>query len=327
MKDEYCLAIRRPVGAREVEEYNAFGPWIQAVKKASDLPPRFDPYWAELSSAVFVVKVPYHVERREAFAGSDLYKQVFAIGADGLILLGVEGGSVSRRDLGYGRIAAISLVTQLLDGRLLFEESGGGSGLELCFNTVSSPLAMDLVDAARQKAAAAGRAANSTVTPRSPGPDLARAPGEEDMLSVNLLAELREREGDLSLVAYQGACVFVSSHEAAERSLGKRLVDRLRRFYIDPVLLLEGHSELVLLHRSRDPRRRKNARGYGYAITWLPFSSIKAVSLEPRRLENSAQATVLRLASTGRDYELYFASSPEGVLPRLEALVSAFSGH
>jgi hypothetical protein len=321
MKDEYCLAIRRPVGAREVEEYNAFGPWIQAVKKASDLPPRFDPYWAELSSAVFVVKVPYHVERREAFAGSDLYKQVFAIGADGLILLSVEGESVLRRDLGYSRIAAISLVTQLLDGRLLFEESGGGGSLELGFNTVSFPLVMDLVDAARENAVAAGRAAPSA--PHSPGPDLARAPGEEDMLSVNFLTEFRAREGALSILAYQGACVFVSPPEAEGRSLGRRLVDKLRRFYIDPVMLLEGRSDLIVLRRSCDPRRRKNARGYGYAITWLPFTSLKDVVLEPRRLENGAQATALRLVSVGRDYEAFFATAPEGSLPRLKALVSS----
>jgi hypothetical protein len=326
MKDEYCLAIRRPVGAREVEEYNAFGPWIHVVEKASDLPPRFDPYWAELAKAAHVFKVPYCVERREAFAGSDLYKQVFAIGADGLILLGVEGGSVSRRDLGYDRIAAISLVSLLLDGRLLFEESGGGSGLELGFNTVSSPLVMDLVDAVRENAAAASRAADSSSAPHSPGPDLARAPGEEDMLSVNLLAEFREREKGLSLLAYQGACVFVSPSEAAGRSLIRRLGDKLHRFYSDPVMLLEGPSELVLLRRSCDPRRRKNARSYGYVITWLPFSSLKGIRFEPRRLENSAQATVLCLSSTGCDYELYFASPPEGVLPRLEAL-AAFGGH
>lgn len=231
MKDEYCLAIRRPVGAREVEEYNASGPWIQAVKSASDLPPRFDPYWGELSRAARIVKVPYRVERRE----------VFAIGPDGLILLSVEGDSVSRRDFGYGRIAAISLVSELLDGHLVFEGSDGGRGLELGFNTVSSPLVMELVEAAREKAVAAGGAFDF-VGP-SPGPDIARAPGEEDMLSANLFAEFREREGDLSLVAYQGACVFVSPLEAAGRSLGRRLVDKLRRFYLDPekALASSGH--------------------------------------------------------------------------------------
>jgi hypothetical protein len=325
MKDEYCLAIRRPVGSREVEEYNAFGPWVQAVKKVSDLPPRFDPYWAELSNATRIVKVPYRVERREAFAGSDLYKQVFAIGPDGLILLSVEGDSVSRRDFGYGRIAAISLVSQLLDGHLVFEDSGGGCGLELGFNTVSSLLVMDLVDRARENMTAAGRAATSA--PHSIGPDLARAPGKEDMLSANLLAEFRAREGALSIVAYQGACVFVSPPEAEGRSLGRRLIDKLRRFYIDPVMLLEGHSELILLRRSDDPRRRKNARGYGYAITWLPFTSLLGVGLEPRRFENGAQVTVLRLASAGRDYEVFFASAPEGSLPRLKALVSLSVGH
>lgn len=322
MKDEYCLAIRRPVGAREVEEYNAFGPWLQAVTKASDLPPRFDPYWTELSKAASIVKLPYRVERREAFAGSDLYKQVFAVGPESLLLLSVDGDSVSRRDLGYGRVATISLVSQLLDSHLLFEEAGGGSGLELGFNTVSSPLVMDIVDLARRRVVSAGPGA-ARRPGFGPGPDLARAPGKEDMLSANLLADFRAREGELSIVAYQGSRVFVSPAEGEGRSLGRRLANKLRRLYLDPEMLLEGPAELILLRRSRDPRRRKNARGYGYAITWLPLSSLRGVGLEPRKLENGAHAVVLRLASTGSDYELYFVSAPEEAVQRLAAIAVA----
>ena len=87
MRDEYVAEPRRPAGERERREYDAFGPWMQRVRRAEELPPRFDAFWPELSAAEAVAKVPYRVERRKALPGSDLYERVLGLCPEGLVLL------------------------------------------------------------------------------------------------------------------------------------------------------------------------------------------------------------------------------------------------
>jgi hypothetical protein len=313
--DDYVEVAVRSVGEREKREYNSFGPWVQEIKDLDDLPPRFDSYRDELRSAVFLAKVPYHVERREALPGSDLYEHLLAILPDALALFSLQGGSILRRDLRYGRIASISLVSVLLDGLLVVEDADG-LGLELHFNTVSAKLVRNIVDLVRARCRdSKGRAEDSG---RIPGPDLAADPGEDDVLYANLLAELRSREAPLSLLAYQDPC-RLKTRGTERRSLGRRLLDELRRYYLGSVMLLEAQSELIIVRDSTEMRRRK-FRGYRYEIAWLPFSSVKGARLEERTLPNEAVASVLHLSASSREYEFYFVAPPEPAVKRLAAL-------
>jgi hypothetical protein len=312
---EYVETAWRGVGEREKSEYNSFGPWVQEIQGASDLPPRFDPQWDELKTAVLIAKVPYHVERRDALPGSDLYEHLLAVEPEALVLLSLQGGSVARRELGYGRIASISLVSALLDGHLVVEDAEGES-LELRFNTVSAKLMRKVIDLVRDRCrASSGRPEDSG---RTLGPDLAAAPGESDTLYANLLVEFRSREAPVSLLAYQGACRLKARD--AGRPLGRRVLDELRRRYLDSVMLLEARSELIFVRRSTEIRRRK-PRGYRYEIAWLPFSSIKDLRLEERTLPNDAVVSVLHLSASTREHELYFEAPPEEARARLAAIL------
>jgi hypothetical protein len=315
MKDDYKAAAVREVGDRERNEYNTFGPWVQEVKSADDLPPRFDTYWEQLRSAARLLKVPYHVERREALPGSNLYEHVIAFVNDGIILVSIEGDSTVRRDLGYARVSSISLSIELLDGRLVFREAGG-PGIKLHFNAVSEPLAREIVDLvrARCQAAANGWGAEGL----TPGSDLVSPPGKADAFFSNLLAEFHAHDSASALLAYQGPSP-IESLGGGSRSLGQRLWALFRRAYLSSAMILQARAELILVRASREIRRKKTG-GYWYETLWLPFSSLRGAKLEPRTLENGGRVFVLFIEASDGEYDFNFASPPDAAYSRLKQL-------
>jgi hypothetical protein len=316
MKLDYVPKAVRGVGERERREYDAFGPWVMEVKESQELPPSFDPYWNELRSAAIVAKVPYHVERRDALPGSELYEHLIAVGSEALTLLSIKAGSAQRRNLDYARVSSISLVSSLLDGHLVIGDASGQS-LELGFNTVSEKLVRAVIDRIRPRCLAPGRRTKAAL----PGPDLVLPPGEDDSLFMNKLAEFRSTEAPVALLAYQEPCrVKLRDPEALSPVL--RALATLRRRYFDSVMLLETTSELILLRESDGLRRRK-ARGHRYEITWLPLASLKGVAVEELAVSRGAFASIVHLSVVGHEYALYFAAPPDSAVTRLEALVAA----
>jgi hypothetical protein len=316
VKPGYAAKAVRGVGEREIREYDGFGPWALRIEEANDLPPRFDPYWGELRSASIVAKLPYHVERREALPGSELYEHLVAVGDEGLVLLSLKGASIQRRELGFGQLASISLVSALLDGHLILEEFGGRS-IDLGYNTVSEKLIQEIVDQVRRRCFLSGLRAGEAEL--RPGPDLVAPPDDGDILFKNLLAGLRSRESPLSLIAYQ-ASSRLRPREEEGRSIARRVLDGLHRRYFCSVMLLEASSELILVRDSTGMRRRK-ARGYRYEVTWLPLAGLDGARIEERSVSKGSFESVLRLSASGRELELSFARPPEEGLARLGTIV------
>jgi hypothetical protein len=315
MRDDYAAVARRSARERERAEYNQFGPWMQAVKSASELPPRFDAYWEELSAASVVAKVPYRVERREALPGSDLYEELFAVLPEGLLFLGIEGGSVRRVDLPYEKISWIALVVDLLDARFIVGLSEGDRR-EMSFNAVSEPLALEIASIVRSRL----RASVEPARPREL-PDFVAAPRlADDFLFDNLLGMLRRREKVLSLVAYQGPYRVAPSAEG-KRSPLWLLREAFSPTYLDSSMILELPGELVVVQLGREARRSR--KGHRVETAWVPLSSLLPPRIEERRLANGGLVYALLLETKGGGRELLLASPPEASLARLAALASA----
>jgi hypothetical protein len=315
MKDEYVALSVREVGERERNEYNAFGPWIQEIKGAEDMPPRFDSYWDQCREAARVIKVPYHVERREALPGSNLYEHVMAFGNDGIMLISIEGDSTVRRDLAYSRLSSVSLSIELLDGRLAFREAGG-PGVKLHFNAVSEPLAREFVDLVRSRCQALSPVRSGEG--RMPGPDLVAPPGKNDVFFSNLFREFHSRDSASSLLAYQCPST-IQSLAGKNRSLGQRLLALFRGAYLSSSMILQTRAELILVRASREVGRKKSG-SYWYETLWLPQSSLRGAKLETRSLGNGGVISVLFIESSDGEYEFNFSEPPALAYARLKEL-------
>lgn len=121
----------------DLREYDRFGPWIDTVTEAIDMPRRFRPWWPELSAAPHLVKVPRSYDRSQIRPGMDLYEMVIAALPDRLCILRAMPHEVVRRDVARDEVVASVRHTNLLYGlwSLLLAD---GSRVDMEFNTVSA---------------------------------------------------------------------------------------------------------------------------------------------------------------------------------------------
>lgn len=119
------------------KEYDAFGPWVDAVRSAADMPPCFRAAYGQHRDARFLLKVPIAADRQEVRPGMNLYRQVLAVHDDRIAVLWVEGGTIVTRTISWSDIAAIRSATNLLRANwtLLL---GNGETIAVDYNAVST---------------------------------------------------------------------------------------------------------------------------------------------------------------------------------------------
>jgi hypothetical protein len=69
--------------------------WALAVTSLEEMPPRLDPWYAELAASTLILKIPREVDRLDAKAGDNLYRNLLRV-----------GGEPRRREARFGQIAA-----------------------------------------------------------------------------------------------------------------------------------------------------------------------------------------------------------------------------
>ena len=127
---------RAAVDPDDLREYDRFGPWIDKVTDAVDMPRRFHPWWDELSLAQFLLKVPRSYDRAQVRPGMDLYESVIAVFPDRLCILHASPSEIVRRDVARDEVVATIRYSNLLTGRwsLLLSDA---SSVTVEFNNVS----------------------------------------------------------------------------------------------------------------------------------------------------------------------------------------------
>lgn len=129
---------RKAAAPEDLAEYDAFGPWIDQVRSEIGMPRVFRPWYAEFSAAQFLLKIPRDVDRSAARPGMDLYAAVLAVHSDGVCLLRLEDGHVTRQDAAWPQVVACGTYTNLLLARwsLLLAD---GSAIHVRYNSVGTP--------------------------------------------------------------------------------------------------------------------------------------------------------------------------------------------
>jgi hypothetical protein len=123
----------------DLREYDRFGPWVDEITERVDMPRRFRPWWPELSTARYLLKVPRPYDRAQIRPGMDLYGAVIAVFPDRVCVLRAEPTEVVRRDVARNEVVASIRYCNLLRARwsLLLADSGrveiefGGSSLPI----------------------------------------------------------------------------------------------------------------------------------------------------------------------------------------------------
>lgn len=279
-------------------EYDRFGPWAVQISEEDPPPPLFAEYLTRAERPLLAVKIPRHVERRNARPGMDLYDYLVALYEDDLVILQRDGHQVRADGCHYQDVQHVRVSRSLLRGNIHLGLPG--RPYDLPYNTVSDDLMLRLVDVVRQR-----YAREPSALPSWPELQL-----DESVLSFyfeRLLAAERRRGRGMRLLAAQGTVPVASREMSALRRLLFRVVDKR---------LLEGMHfcdgrELMTLTRGKAFAYRWEVE-YGIETTWLPVRNISAVEL---RADPSNAAISLTLRTAAGDCSFAFADTNDTLAP------------
>lgn len=259
-------------------EFDAFGPWIDEVRTADQVPPLYRAHPIDLEAARVVLKVPRPIERRNASPTMNLYDHLLIAGTDALTVLSREGDAYRERSVPYDRVGASQLSVSLLDGRLRLLDATPGTGgelLSLGFNGVSLGTVEQLVDLLVEQAVARRDAAPDVVAPVGTAPGVWSVAGA-DVALVVAYRELAERNPGLVRLADHGR-VPVGRLSTAWTA---RLLDRLRPATVHAAVVAYAPGRVEVLHR-RELVSQGSRPIHSIARTTLLASAVTAVVLTP----------------------------------------------
>jgi hypothetical protein len=293
-------------------EYDAFGPWIDPVTTAAEVPRLYRDVAIDFAAAHTVLKFPRAIARRDATPQMHLYDHLVIANPESLDLLSREGETFSTASIRYDRIASVTDGITMLDARLRIRTLDGGEH-SLQYNGSSQETVTGLVALLRSLALAtvaegALRAADS---------DRARKPvaalglddlGRGDAVFVTWSRELLRKEPGLRLLSAQGR-QRVTTHGSA--LLG--LLDLVNPANLHALVVLGTDDELQILHRGHLVARG-GAPIVSRARTVVPLAGVDSVTRTPHPRYADVDVVTLRSGSSAVEVLVAAGSDAERVL-------------
>lgn len=276
------------------KEYDAFGPWVDAVRNEGEMPPRFRAAYQAHRDAHFLLKVPIGADRSQVRPGMSLYKSVLAVHDDRLSLLRLVDGAIVTRSIAWGEVAAIRSMTNLLRANwsLLLKD---GDAVSVDYNTVSTRRLDAVTDFVRGK-----------LTPNAARPNEAPAGASlaiADHFFHNMMAAL----------IHGGTPAAPLHFEPRDRPCRDR---ENRRRLSTGLLILDATDELVIVDRGSEVRRRFRPT-YAARTTFIPYASLTASSLRAPPADGKRRFHQLSLTSGRQTIVQPCLAAPDRVVARL----------
>lgn len=246
------------------KEYDAFGPWILIVGKEHKLPRLFADYQKDADSSLMMIKIPRHIERRDANPNMHLYDAVIGVFDTHLLVLNRVGSKVREQRVAIKDVEAIRHTTCLLRGELtLYTDS---RDVEIVYNAVSEHIMMQMANLILSL---------KNQTPKS----LGLAPMSYDIdtiafLYVNLINGMKRDDANIKLVAYQ------PDIEVTRRRKALGGVWSYSRRYMLCTAFLTNDRELIFIEQSHKATAKQKETDYAYSYVYLPLGNIESVKIK-----------------------------------------------
>lgn len=280
----------------DLREYDAFGPWIEPVRSAQDMPRAFRANYAEHAGARFLLKVPREEDRADLRPGMDLFAAVVAVHNEGVCVLRLDGGAVRTQMAEWRRIVATTHSTELLVAQwsLLLDD---GTGIHLDHNSASGGDLRPAIDYV-----------HACINASTPPGWRAQLPALEvgDAFFASAANRLRR----------QLPPPVVPIH--AER--GSRLCrdQRGRPRLTNGVLMLDAPAELVIVSRG-EPMRSKFLPTDGSRVTRVPYERLTSFTVSPPPSRGGPSFHILTLRAGNQVIAQWFLDPPDAVVAALTA--------
>jgi hypothetical protein len=284
-------------------EYDMFGPWIFQIESADDVPDAFEPYFRYDDTVEFAIKIPHHVERRNARPGDNLYDHLVACSPHGIAVFSLSSAGVRSWEGEYAEVVAIRTLHDLLHGELTFYMQD--SRFTVPYNTVSEDMVEKVTAVVRRHTRDTDGTSGAATRTGAGAPGV--SPAEVAYLYRSLIRRERERTGAIP-IAYQETVPL----EKREKHLFDPLLDAIRRISLRPALFLADSTSLVCYHA--EPQIMRFGRGsYGYSRTEIPRGP--RASLEARESREFFRCVDIDLVVPGHEIPVHVSEGfPVGTI-------------
>lgn len=273
-------------------EYDRFGPWIDTVRTAQDVPRLFSDYDFDPQAVRLTLKVPRNIERRDADPSMDLYDHLLIVRDVDLTILSrripAKERSVQRHEttgydvasIRFDEIASLHDSINLLDGRFEIRTIAGAWHV-LRYNGSARDTVAELMgllkggfDTRQGRVASAIKAgAPKALDPR----DL--APGERDVIFVSDALELRRTQQGLDVWACHGRVPAVGL-DTANSTVWQRLARWVSPVNLSGALIAADAVALEVLSR-RHWLQRARLPEHSHGRTVVALASLDGVRITP----------------------------------------------
>jgi len=247
-------------------EYDAFGPWIDEVTSADEVPRLYSGFGIDFGSSIRILKFPRNIARRDANAAMHLYDHLVIVTRERLTILSRDGDAFSELALAHDQIAAVTDWVNLLDAQLTFFTTAGDV-VTVPYNGSSNDTVVALVDLLRALARET-RPSRPVALPAGLPPLGLDDLGKKDAVFVTSYRDLLRREPGTKMLAAHGR-----STVARRGGLLARLADAVLPVTLHGAVIAAGGTELQVLSR-REWFTRGGAPVLSRARTVLPLDSV-----------------------------------------------------
>ncbi|MET0955005.1 MAG: hypothetical protein ABWY68_03580 [Cryobacterium sp.] len=306
--------------ATRTAEFDAFGPWVDEVHDATEVPALYRDHPVDFATSHLVLKVPRNISRRDALPTMHLYDHLIVVAPAALTVLSRAGDnrtgdnrtgdSYTESSIGYGDIAVIEDSVDLVDGRLGIH-TRAGTTLTVPYNGSSQQVITRLTDVLRDLASAA---AGSGATRDLPHPDAPPAAldlldlGKQDVGLVTSYFDLLRHEPDAALLAAHGRIALAPSG-----GLVSRVLHAVRPMTLHGAVVCRTERELQIVGR-RHWLVRGKAPELSRALTTIPLAAIDAITLHPHPKYLAASVVTFALGALRYEAVLPTGSPAERLL-------------
>ena len=274
-------------------EYDRFGPWAVEISEQDPTPSLFEPFVTRREVPLLSLKIPRHVERRDARPGMDLYDYLVSLYRDELVVLRRVDREVRSTTCRLDDVRLLRVTRCLLRGSLHLGLPDGP--IDLPYNTVSDALMLRLVALIRERYAPRPVSLSSVPTLEVP----------DDGLSFYyrrfLEAEARRSTG-MRLLAAQGTAPLASPAMGTARRLLVRLADKR---LLESMHFSDGRELRIVTRGSAYAYRWEGV--YGLETTYIPTGNVHSV--EWRAAADLTTALVLGTGGAEGTF-LFMAANP-----------------
>lgn len=262
---------RQQASVENLREYDAFGPWIDPVRTAADMPSVFRGFYPELAGARILLKVPRDVERVDARPGDDLYAAVLAVRNRGITLLRLTPDGVERDDVAWPQVVGVATYLNLLLARwtLLLAD---GTRFELDYNSVGVHALDAVTDHVR---------AQLTLGVDAPRPRASASVAITDDLFAGRFSALQRTFDETVTALHHEPRNRLCRDQGGHRRLSTGL------------LLVDAQHELVLVTRG-EPTRKLFEANYAVNTTYVPYTALTSYAVLPPAGRSSFRTLLLR---------------------------------